>query len=93
MVYKRLPSDSDDFYGSNLFYFDQYSGKLVKQDIEAQKPAPSIGKFILDSFDEVHYGTFWGIPSRILYVFVGLSIPGLFITGMVMYGITGWERK
>jgi uncharacterized iron-regulated membrane protein len=84
-VYKRLPTDSDRFYGSNIFYFDQYSGKLIKQDVESNKPASHLGQRILDSFDEVHYGTFWGIPSRILYIFVGLSIPGLFVTGMVMY--------
>jgi uncharacterized iron-regulated membrane protein len=84
-VYKRLPTDSDRFYGSNIFYFDQYSGKLLKQDVESKKPAPTVGKRILDSFDEVHYGTFWGIPSRIFYIFVGLAIPGLFGTGMVMY--------
>jgi uncharacterized iron-regulated membrane protein len=84
-VYKRLPTDSDRFYGSNIFYFDQYSGKLLKQDVESKKPVPTLGRWFLDSFDEVHYGTFWGIPSRIFYIFVGLAIPGLFVTGMVMY--------
>jgi hypothetical protein len=33
------------------------------------------GLGIRHSFDEVHYGTFWGIPLRILYIFVGAFVP------------------
>jgi len=36
-----------------------------------------------------HYGTFGGLPTRILYVFVGLSPLILFITGFVMW----WFRR
>ena len=33
----------------------------------------------------IHYGTFGGLPTRILYVFVGLSPTVLFFTGLTMY--------
>ncbi|MEH2367214.1 PepSY-associated TM helix domain-containing protein [Nostoc sp.] len=33
----------------------------------------------------MHYGTFGGLPTRILYVFVGLAPLILFITGFVMW--------
>ncbi|WP_052290062.1 TonB-dependent receptor plug domain-containing protein [Scytonema millei] len=40
---------------------------------------------VLGSFTPLHYGTFWGLPSRILYVFVGLAPLILFVTGFVMW--------
>jgi uncharacterized iron-regulated membrane protein len=92
-VWKRMPDDVDDFYGDHVLYFDQYSGKLIKADDTAPKPNMSVGEYILESFDEVHYGTFWGWPSRVLYIFVGLSIPGLFITSLVMYGSKVFKNK
>jgi uncharacterized iron-regulated membrane protein len=93
-VWKRMPGDFDKYYGDHILYFDQYSGKLIKSDdAQANKAEMSFGEYVLDSFDEVHYGTFWGIPSRILYIFVGLSIPGLFITSLVMYGSKVLKQK
>lgn len=45
----------------------------------------SFGDRILNAFAPMHYGTFGGLPTRILYVFVGLSPTVLFITGLTMY--------
>nr|WP_292868485.1 PepSY-associated TM helix domain-containing protein [Nostoc sp. LPT] len=45
----------------------------------------SLGDRVLNSFNDLHYGTFWGLPSRIFYVFVGLAPLILFITGFVMW--------
>lgn len=44
-----------------------------------------MGDCILNTFTPIHYETFGGLPTRILYVFVGLSPTILFITGLVMY--------
>ena len=33
----------------------------------------------------LHFGTFWGLPSQILYVFIGLMPAVLFITGITMW--------
>jgi uncharacterized iron-regulated membrane protein len=49
----------------------------------------SLGDRFLNSFTTLHYGTFWGLPSRILYVFVGLAPLILFITSLVMW----WYRR
>ena len=46
---------------------------------------PLLGDRILNSFNPLHYGTFGGLPTRILYVFVGLVPLILFITGFVMW--------
>ena len=45
----------------------------------------SLGDRILNSFNDLHYGTFWGLPSRIFYMFVGFAPLILFITGFVMW--------
>ncbi|MEH2180741.1 PepSY-associated TM helix domain-containing protein [Nostoc sp.] len=48
-----------------------------------------LGDRILNSFTPLHYGTFGGLPTPILYVFVGLAPLILFITGFVMW----WYRR
>ncbi|MEH2119403.1 PepSY-associated TM helix domain-containing protein [Nostoc sp.] len=63
-------------------YLDQYSGKVLQVHSSLQV---SLGDRILYSFAPLHLGTFWGLPSRIFYVFVGLAPLILFITGFVMW--------
>ncbi|MHC5933227.1 PepSY domain-containing protein [Nostoc sp.] len=43
-----------------------------------------MGDRVLNSFAPLHYGTFGGLTTRILYVFVGVAPLVLFITGFVM---------
>ncbi|NJP08375.1 MAG: PepSY domain-containing protein [Leptolyngbyaceae cyanobacterium RU_5_1] len=40
---------------------------------------------ILRSFEEIHYGTFAGLPTRILYVLIGITPLILLVTSLVMY--------
>lgn len=62
---------------------DRYSGEIIKvQDLNTKK---SLGDRVMDSFVPVHFGTFAGLPSRIFYVFVGLSPTILLITGFIMW--------
>ncbi len=62
---------------------DPFSGKILKVDgLGTQK---SVGDRILDSFGPVHFGTFAGEASRILYLFVGLSPTILLVTGFMMW--------
>jgi uncharacterized iron-regulated membrane protein len=79
-IYKRVPGDSEDF--NSYVKLDQYSGKvLYVQDSRRG----GLGDHVLNSFAPLHYGTFGGLPTRIFYVFVGLSPLVLFITGYVMW--------
>jgi uncharacterized iron-regulated membrane protein len=62
---------------------DRYSGEIIKvNDLNTKK---SLGDRVMDSFVPVHFGTFAGLPSRIFYVFVGLSPTILLITGFIMW--------
>ncbi len=80
-IYKKSPQDRGDY--DNSIYLDQYSGEVLRVD-KGLEPK-SLGDRVVNSFDEMHYGTFWGLPSRILYVFIGLTPTILSITGFVMW--------
>ena len=83
-VYKKVPGDWEDF--NSYVKLDQFSGKvLYVQDSRRG----GLGDRVLNSFTPLHYGTFGGILTRILYVFVGLSPTILLITGFVMW----WHRR
>ncbi|MEH2065258.1 MAG: PepSY-associated TM helix domain-containing protein [Nostoc sp.] len=77
----KLPQESSYDANSNV-YLDQYSGVVLRVDNALKM---SLGDRVLNSFIPLHYGTFGGLFTRILYVFVGLSPLILFITGFVMY--------
>ncbi|MEH2153527.1 PepSY-associated TM helix domain-containing protein [Nostoc sp.] len=77
----KLPQESSDYGDSNV-YLDQYSGKVLRVDNALKIP---LGDRILNYFTPLHYGTFWGLPSRIFYVFVGLAPLILSVTAFVMW--------
>ncbi|MEH2290808.1 PepSY-associated TM helix domain-containing protein [Nostoc sp.] len=81
----KLPQD-DDENGQSYVYLDQYSGKVLRVDNILKIP---LGDRVLNSFEPLHYGTFGRLPTRILYIFVGLAPLILFITGFVMW----WYRR
>ena len=83
-VGKKQPQETTE-YGYSRVYLDQYTGKVLQLQ-NGLKPTRAEG--VLNSFSPLHYGTFWGLPTRILYVFVGLSPLILSITGFVMW----WYR-
>lgn len=85
-IYKKLPQELNTL-GNSAVYLDQYTSEVVRVD-NALKA--SVGDRILNSFYLLHYGTFGGLPTRILYVFVGLAPTILFFTGIVMYS---YRRK
>jgi uncharacterized iron-regulated membrane protein len=79
---KKMPGETFK-WGYSSVDLDRYIGKVLKT-VDATKEL-SLGETVLNAFTPMHYGTFGGLPTRILYVFVGLSPTILFITGLVMY--------
>ncbi|MEH2201550.1 PepSY-associated TM helix domain-containing protein [Nostoc sp.] len=77
----KLPQENSDYGDSNV-YLDQYSGEVLRVDNALKMP---LGDRVLNSFTPLHYGTFLGLTSRILYIFVGLTPLILFVTGFVMW--------
>ncbi|GAA6618679.1 PepSY-associated TM helix domain-containing protein [Scytonema sp. NUACC26] len=83
-VGKKLPQDTVE-YGRSQVNLDQYTGEIVQLK-DGRKLSRADEVFY--SFPWMHYGTFWGLPSRILYIFVGLAPLILFVTGTIMW----WYR-
>jgi uncharacterized iron-regulated membrane protein len=63
-----------------VFVFDKYDGTLIRELGTA-----TLGDRILNSFAPLHFGTFGGTPTRILYIFVGLAPSILLVTGFTMW--------
>jgi uncharacterized iron-regulated membrane protein len=68
--------------GYSSVELDQYSGDVLRVWDERKLP---LGDYILNTFEPLHYGTFGGLPTRILYVFVGFAPIVLIITGFIMW--------
>ncbi|SEC08689.1 PepSY-associated TM helix domain-containing protein [Terriglobus roseus] len=48
----------------------------------------TLGDWILWLVNPLHFGTLWGTPVKVLWSILGLSLPALSITGLLMY----WNR-
>ncbi|MDM9385756.1 PepSY-associated TM helix domain-containing protein [Chlorogloeopsis sp. ULAP01] len=73
------------YYGESEVLLDQYNGEVLRV---SDSRSLALGDRILTSFVPLHYGTFWGFTSRILYVFVSFAPLILFVTSLVMW----WHR-
>jgi uncharacterized iron-regulated membrane protein len=85
---KKQPQESEE-RGNTRIWLDQYSGKVLQiQDGLNLSRADAVLSF----FAPIHNGTYGGIPTRVLYVFVGLSPLVLFVTGVNLFKIRKWGR-
>lgn len=67
---------------SNFITFDKNTGKQIfTQDIRTA----SVFTVFEDSFRKLHFGYFAGLPSKILWCFLGLSPVILAFTGLYLY--------
>lgn len=64
---------------------DQYNGKLV---LNSETDFPNVGNSYLSWLTPIHYGTFGGMPTRILALLGGLMPLLLYITGFIIW----WPR-
>jgi uncharacterized iron-regulated membrane protein len=86
-IWAKFPDETEDY--NNEVALDQYSGKvlLVKNSRNLSR-----ADRVLNSFTPIHYGTFGGLPTRILYIFVGLSPTILLITGFTMWRLRKQDK-
>lgn len=80
-IQKWFPKDWNE-WGDHTIYLDCYSGSILKVDTDHTK---STAERFANTFSPLHYGYFGGLPTRILYVLIGLSPTFLLITGFVMW--------
>ncbi|AFY33149.1 PepSY domain-containing protein [Calothrix sp. PCC 7507] len=84
VVMKKLPQDHPRLYFSSVTV-DGATGNVLQVNKVVEKPL--MWKFLTPIVD-LHFGSFGGLPTRILYVFIGFMPLMLLITGVIM-----WKRR
>lgn len=87
-VWKKFPQDAQP-YGSSYVYLDQYNGTVLQVDNFFKAP---LNKQIWDRIYLLHIGTYGGLITRVLYVFIGFTPIVLFITGLVLWRQRQWHK-
>ncbi|MGH8000311.1 MAG: PepSY-associated TM helix domain-containing protein [Brasilonema sp.] len=87
-VLMELPQENE-FNKSTYLSLDQYTGELL----QLQDPRKaSLAKRILSAQGILHFGTYGGLVTRILYFIVGLMPLGLFVTGLIIWQQRRWAE-
>jgi len=75
-----------DFTHRDIDTFDGHTGKLLT--VWHYGENKSLGDWFLWLMYPLHFGTLWGMPVKVLWALLGLSLPVLSVTGLFMY----WNR-
>jgi uncharacterized iron-regulated membrane protein len=78
-----MHSNKPGFLPYSTLYLDPYTGRLLQR--RSDRAAP-VGRRIMRLVPDLHFGTWGGLPVKLLYGLVGLSPTVLFITGLLMWG-------
>jgi uncharacterized iron-regulated membrane protein len=81
----KLASDPHRI-GLNWVYVDPISARVLRVDRLADQP---LGVQMMRLMTPIHYGTFGGYTTRILWIFAGLMPGVLFVTSLLMW----WSRS
>ncbi len=84
-VRRMLPGDWRRT-GDNLVYIDQYSGRVIRINYHRDLSRPI--RLIRDIYP-LHFGTFGGHTTRILWIILGVAPAILYITALLMW----WNRS
>ncbi|MFP3831392.1 PepSY-associated TM helix domain-containing protein [Chryseobacterium sp. SIMBA_028] len=71
-------------YQNENFNFDQYSGETLKHQFYKDKNI-GYGTALRERNYDLHTGSLFGIPGRIMYLFAGIIAASLPITGFIIY--------
>jgi uncharacterized iron-regulated membrane protein len=71
---------------TDTLFFDPYDGRHLA--IWRYGVNESLGDWLIWSQIPLHFGTYWGLSVKIVWALLGLAIPVLTVTGMLMY----WNR-
>ena len=84
MLMSRLPSVGRD--AEDTLFFNPYNGRYLSTYRYSQNQ--SLGDWIIWLQMPLHFGTHWGLLVKCIWAGVGLALPMLAITGILMY----WNR-
>jgi uncharacterized iron-regulated membrane protein len=72
--------------GDNVVYIAPVTAEVVRVTLHKALP---LGARLQRDIYGLHFGTFWGHPTRIAWVLLGLCPTVLFLTGLLMW----WNRR
>ena len=75
--------------GADSVWIDPYTAQILRIDRAADRPA---GDRLLAAIAAIHFGDFGGRTSLLLWTLLGLSLPLLAVTGILMWW-NRWLRK
>jgi len=64
------------------FRVDAITGRLISSEIYADK---STGERILANLLDIHRGSLWGWPGKLLFMLAAALMPLIAVTGFVLY--------
>jgi uncharacterized iron-regulated membrane protein len=76
-----------DVNQADVYYFDQYTGQHLMTLRRGLNQ--SAGDVVMAWIGPLHFGTFGGVPVKVLWVVLGLAPVVLSVTGVFMY----WNRS
>lgn len=85
MVKPVLPKDGK----REMLIVDQYTSKIL---LNSRKDFPDVGNAYLSWLTPLHYGSFGGMPTKILACIGGLAPAALFITGFIIW-YPRWRKQ
>jgi uncharacterized iron-regulated membrane protein len=77
---------SGDFSHRDIVVLDTATGRVLSLWHYADRL--SLGDWILWLMHPLHFGTLWGLPGKLLWATIGVSLALLSLTGLLMY----WNR-
>ncbi len=80
-VHKKFPQEQGTM-GHSQVAIDQYCGTVLMIHNGLH---PSFEDRILQIFEAIHYGTFAGLSTQLLYALVGITPSILLVTSLIMY--------
>ncbi len=75
--------------GSNHIYIHPTTGKIIATNLWKDKPA---AEKLVRSMYFIHFGTFLGHFSRILWILISLTVPFLYFTGFYIWVIRNRQQ-
>lgn len=75
-----------DFMHTTWIYFDPGNGDVVGTWRRGENH--SLGDWFVWLLIPLHFGTYWGLTVKCIWALLGVSMPVLAITGVLMY----WNR-
>ena len=78
-----MQSNGPGFLPYRTVYLDPYTGRLLQK--RSDRAAP-VGRRLMRLVPDLHFGTWGGLPVKLLYALVGLIPVVLFVTGLLMWG-------